>query len=135
MSIDLSLKDPLMMYADGGFISDENVIKLDKYREEHSKRLLNFDISYDASGGWMYIGFEGRGKIEDLALNLMPFLNFCCELDIYISSSAPYYMSWGDYESGAIFFETNEDGDDNKAIITGISNNGDVVVNKVPWQY
>lgn len=135
-SIDLSLCKPLSMFANGGVISDETVVQLDNYRKENCIKLSNFDISYDLSGGFIYIGFEGRGKIEDMVLNIMPFLNFCmCKLDIMISSSAPYYMSWGDYESGAIYLETNEDGDNNKAIITGISCNGDIVVNTIPWKY
>jgi hypothetical protein len=134
-SIDISLCKPLEMYASGGILEDEIIAQIDNYKKEHFIKLSNFDISYDLSGGFVYIGFEGRGKIEDLALNLMPFFNFCAKLNVHIKSSAPYYMSWGDYESGAIFFETDEDGDNNKAIITGISVHGDIVVTKIPWQY
>lgn len=134
-SFDLSLVKPLEMFASDGFISDENVAKIDDYKREFSLKLSGVDISYDLSGGYVYVSFEGRGKIEDLALDIMPFCNFCSNLGIYISSSAPYYMSWGDYESGALFLETNKNRDDNKAIITGISCNGDIVVSKIPWQY
>ena len=136
VSIDLSLTKPLSMYAKDGFISEEVVLQIDNYKKLNLTKLSTFEISYDLSGGYLYIGFDGRGKIEELALSIMPFLNFCMtELDIYISSSAPYYMSWGDYESGAIYFETNEEGDNNKAIITGISSNGDIVVSTIPWKY
>ena len=134
-SFDLSLSQPLFLSADGDFISDEMISNIDNYKKEHSNTLLNYDISYDAEAGQMFIGFEGRVKIDDLALNIMPLLNLCADLNIYISSSTPYYMSWGDYESGAIYFSTDKDGDNNKAIITGISCHGDVIVNTIPWKY
>lgn len=136
-SIDLYLYKPLEMFANDGF-SNETVVKINNYKTEifdKLDKLSNFELEYDHSGGFLYISFEGRGKIEDFALNIMPFFNFCAKLDVYISSSVPYYMVWGDYESGAIFFETSEDGDNNKAIITGISNHGDIITSKIPWKY
>ena len=131
---DLSLCQSLQMHAENDFLSDETIEKINNYKETHQE-LLNFDISYDISGGYVLIAFEGRGTIESFALNIMPFFNFCTKLNIYISSCAPYYMSWGDYESGAIFFETDKDNDNNKAIITGISLNGDIITSRIPWKY
>jgi hypothetical protein len=123
------------MHAENDFLSDDTVNIINAYKESHNLELKNFNISYDLSGGYVYIAFEGRGTIENLAVNIMPFFNFCAKLGVYISSCAPYYMSWGDYESGAIFFETDKDSDNNKAIITGISLNGDIVTSRIPWEY
>ena len=131
---DLVLHGSLELYAGDG-LSDEVVNQINEYFRLPSKELFGFDISYDMSGGYVYIEFKGKGKIDDLALYLMPFFNLCAKLGIYISSSAPYHMSWGDYESGALFFSTDKDGDNNKAIITGISCHGDIVVNTIPWKY
>lgn len=135
MTMDLSLKESLFIHTDG--ISDEDIAKINKYKEENKDTLSNFYITR-VDPYSLFIDFEGRGTIENLALNLMPFLNFCAKMGIYINSSAPYYMSWGawgDYESGAIYFETNENSDDNKAIITGVSCHGDIVVSTLPWKY
>ena len=132
ISIDLSLCKPLSLEADMGFISDGMIKQIEDYKLKHLK---NFDISYDKSGGFIYLDFEGRGTIDDLVIKIMSFLNFCAKSDVYISSCAPYHMSWGDYESGSIFFNTGRDNDDNKAVITGISCHGEVVVKTIPWQY
>ena len=134
-SIDLTLEQPLFLYANDDFISEEMISQIDNYQKQQKDSLLNYDISYDANAGQMFIGFVGRVKIDDLALNIMPLLNFCASINIYISSSAPYHMSWGDYESGAIYFYTDKTEESNKAIITGISCNGEVVVSTIPWKY
>lgn len=131
---DLILHESLELHAADG-LSDEIFNQINEYKRKCSNDLLNFDISYEMSGGYIYINFKGKGKIEDFALYLMPFLNLCAKLNIYISSSVPYYMSWGDYESGSLYFSTDKDGDNNKAVITGISNFGDILVISIPWQY
>jgi len=130
---DLSLSRPLELYASDGVLTNKMVTQIDDLKRSHD--LKQFDISYDYSGGYIYIGFDGKSKIEDFASTVMIILNFCVKLEIYISNSTPYYMSWGDYESGAIYFHTDKDTENNKAIITGISNNGDIVVNTIPWKY
>ena len=132
ISIDLELCKPLELYDTEKFPFEESVRKIDVYKMQ----VLGpeFDISYDHSGAFVYVSFNGRGKIENLALKLMPFFDFCVDLGIHTSCSSPYYMSWGDYESGAIYFETNK-GHNNKAIITGISSHGDIVVNTLPWTH
>jgi len=133
IDINLQIYKPIELYAYEGFLNDEAITMIEAYQMQYSK--LGFEIEYDDDAGYVYIDFEGNGKIEDMAINIMPFLNVCSKLEIYADCSCPYLMTWGDYESGAIYFETNENNDDNKVIITGISNHGDTIMKRIPWKH
>jgi hypothetical protein len=93
-SIDLELCKPLELYDTEKFPFEESVRKIDVYKM-YQFLGSGFEITYDHSGGFVYVSFGGTGKIENLALKLMPFFNFCVDLGIYISCSSPYHMSWG----------------------------------------
>lgn len=112
VDIDLHLYKPIELYAYDGFLSDEAITMINAYKAKYSK--LGFEIEYDDAGGYVYIDFEGNGKIEDMATNIMSFLNICAKLDIFADCSSPYLMNWGDYESGVIYFETDQDVDSNR---------------------
>lgn len=60
---------------------------------------------------------------------LIPFFKLCAEYSFHVQTSVPYMVSWGDWESGAIYISSTE-----KIIkIVGVDNSGNIKMDQRKW--
>ena len=128
MGIDLKIYESFALYGEDLTQDQEKTLR--EWVTANSETFYDWNIEYAEDCIVVGLKESVRGDVQEWIEMLFPFLAECAKYEFWLTDSVPYFMAWGDSESGVIFIDSCE----KKVLIHGISNLGDISNRQIEWK-